>query len=250
MFVRFRQTTSRLQASLIETRRADGKVRHEHIASLGSVPSEPSVADRIAFWARLHARLAKLGNRIDAESQARILASIHAKVPMVTADEQRGLQLANAKADAQFWDSLHNVHAGAIEEQKGLARTVATAIADGEATASSAEANATQARERIAAIERGEDVPGGLGKPLTREDFEALFTKDELRRMELFRRVGEFGEDAFELLLRMTRESHAHDREAERNARRLIKLLSGQDDPAAVAKAILESGGSTVRGRR
>jgi hypothetical protein len=34
MFVRYRQTQSRLQASLVETRRINGKVRHEHIASL------------------------------------------------------------------------------------------------------------------------------------------------------------------------------------------------------------------------
>lgn len=40
MFVRFRQTRKRLQASIIETRRADGKVRHEHIAGLGSVDDE------------------------------------------------------------------------------------------------------------------------------------------------------------------------------------------------------------------
>jgi hypothetical protein len=60
MFVRFRQTKTRLQASLIETRRIGGKVRHEHIASLGSVPTLPSVADRIVFWQRLHERLANL----------------------------------------------------------------------------------------------------------------------------------------------------------------------------------------------
>ena len=55
---------NRLQLSLIETRRCDGKVRHEHIASLGS-----SVAERIAFWTRLHERLAKLANRVDAATQ-------------------------------------------------------------------------------------------------------------------------------------------------------------------------------------
>ena len=38
---------------LIETRRADGKVQHEHIASLGSVPVEPPIADRLAFWRAL-----------------------------------------------------------------------------------------------------------------------------------------------------------------------------------------------------
>jgi hypothetical protein len=44
MFVRFRQTDYRLQVSLVETRRLDGKVRHEHIAGLGSVECPPSVA--------------------------------------------------------------------------------------------------------------------------------------------------------------------------------------------------------------
>jgi hypothetical protein len=54
MFVRFRQTRRKLQASLAETRRIDGRVRHEHIASFGSVPAPPSIAERIAFWKQLH----------------------------------------------------------------------------------------------------------------------------------------------------------------------------------------------------
>jgi hypothetical protein len=37
MFTRFRQAGHRLQVSLVETRRADGRVRHEHVASLGSI---------------------------------------------------------------------------------------------------------------------------------------------------------------------------------------------------------------------
>jgi hypothetical protein len=47
MFVRFRESTHRLQVSLVETRRLGGGVRHEHIASLGSIANKPSVADRI-----------------------------------------------------------------------------------------------------------------------------------------------------------------------------------------------------------
>jgi hypothetical protein len=52
MFVRFRQSGRRLQLSLVETQRFGGKVRHEHVASLGSIIVPPSVVDRIAFWAR------------------------------------------------------------------------------------------------------------------------------------------------------------------------------------------------------
>ena len=50
MLVRFRQTAAGLQCSLVETRRIDGKVRYEHVASLGSVPASPSVGDRLGFW--------------------------------------------------------------------------------------------------------------------------------------------------------------------------------------------------------
>jgi hypothetical protein len=42
MFVRFQQQ-GRLQPSLMQTRRVDGKVRSEHIASLGSVDADVSV---------------------------------------------------------------------------------------------------------------------------------------------------------------------------------------------------------------
>jgi hypothetical protein len=47
MFVRYRrQSKTRLQLSLIETRRVASKVRHEHIAGLGSVEVPPSVEAR------------------------------------------------------------------------------------------------------------------------------------------------------------------------------------------------------------
>jgi hypothetical protein len=59
MFVRFRETRNRLQVSLVEARRIDGKARHEHVAGLGSIEMPPSIADRIAFWNRLHQRLAR-----------------------------------------------------------------------------------------------------------------------------------------------------------------------------------------------
>jgi hypothetical protein len=51
MFIRFRQTKTRLQVSLIETRRAGGKVHHEHIAMLGTVDVPPTVTERIVFAA-------------------------------------------------------------------------------------------------------------------------------------------------------------------------------------------------------
>jgi hypothetical protein len=86
MFVRFRQSDRRLQASLSTTRRDGGRVRHDHVAGLGSVPITPTVTDRIAFWTKLHQRLDALSNRIDAAQRGTILSAIHARIPMPTMD--------------------------------------------------------------------------------------------------------------------------------------------------------------------
>jgi hypothetical protein len=69
MFVRFRETGTSLQATLVETRRVDGKVRHEHVATLGSIPWPADTAARIMFWKKLHERLAKLANRLTDEQR-------------------------------------------------------------------------------------------------------------------------------------------------------------------------------------
>jgi hypothetical protein len=60
MFVRFRERNGRRLIGLVETRRADGKPRQEHIADLGAIDIDPSAEARIAFWRRLHERLGRL----------------------------------------------------------------------------------------------------------------------------------------------------------------------------------------------
>jgi hypothetical protein len=102
MFVRFRRAGSRLQVSLCESRRAAGMVRQEHVAALGSIAEPMTIAGRIAFWLELRPRLDRLSNRIG-DSQIKILDAVHARIPMVTVDEQRELQRQNAEADAKFW---------------------------------------------------------------------------------------------------------------------------------------------------
>ena len=166
MFVRFRETAYRLQLSLVETCRVNGKVKAEHVASLGSIATPQTVAGRVAFWARLHERLARLSNRLDGAAQGKVLGAVHARIPMVTPDEQRALQLENAKADAGQWDRLHGIHAATAEDHKGLAATVASTIAKAEGHAAEAASNAKAARGRVERIERGENVEGGRGKPL------------------------------------------------------------------------------------
>ena len=80
MFVHFRETPYGLAMSLVETRRENSKVRHEHVA--------PSVAARIEFWRRLHERLDQLSNRLDAETLGKVIGAVH----MVTPHEQRDAQ--------------------------------------------------------------------------------------------------------------------------------------------------------------
>jgi hypothetical protein len=225
MFVRYRQTESRLQVSLIETRRVDGKVRH--IASFGSVEVPPSVEDRIAFWQRLHERLAKLSNRLDAAAQEKILGDVHARIPMVTLDEQRALQLRNAESDEWFWSRIHDMHAGTVEEHKGLATTVERNVAEGEVEIAKVAVHRDAARERIERLRRGEDVPGGLGKPL---DVEKTLRQMGFKTADLshMRTMAALPEDAIPILAQEG--MIASERATRRLARRLRRLLDRDDD--------------------
>jgi hypothetical protein len=87
VFVRFQRQGARLTARLIQARRASGRVQSEYIGALGSVDAAVSVLERLAFWAKLPERLARLGNRVGPDEHGRIYAALHARIPMVTADE-------------------------------------------------------------------------------------------------------------------------------------------------------------------
>jgi hypothetical protein len=56
-----------------------------------SVETPLTVAGRVAFWQQLNGRLARLDNRLDAAAQGKIRGDIHARIAMVTPDEQRAL---------------------------------------------------------------------------------------------------------------------------------------------------------------
>jgi hypothetical protein len=88
MFTRFRATPSRLQVSIVETRRVD-----EHVAGLGSARLPLSRESRIEFWKQLHPRLERLANRLDADTQAKVVAAVDARIPIVTIEEIRAQQL-------------------------------------------------------------------------------------------------------------------------------------------------------------
>jgi hypothetical protein len=88
---------------------------------LGSVGEPATIADRVAFWGQLHRRLEGLSNRIGQDGQANIIGAVHARIPMVTVDDQRILQRENAEADAKFWEGLQGMNAGLAEGHKDVA---------------------------------------------------------------------------------------------------------------------------------
>jgi hypothetical protein len=229
MFVRFRETPYGLQVSLIQTRREGGKVRHEHIAGLGAITIPTSAADRIAFWRRLHGRLSALSNRI-VDEQAKILGAVHERIPMPTPDEQRDVQLENAKADQRFWERLYDLHSDTIEGHKGVNAAAERAIANGEAGAANAATHARAAKERVERIERGETVEGGFGKPLTREEAEAIMMGAGMTRADVRRwvRIAELPKELHETILsEVTRRTRLAEKAAINAVWRAFQRLGG-----------------------
>jgi hypothetical protein len=201
MFVRFRETARRLQASLVATRRSGGRICHEHVAGLGSVPRLPAPADRIAFWTKLHQRLNALSNRVDATQRGAILTAIHARIPMPTLDEHQAMQLGRAQADARFWQTLAEMHADDLEGHKGLLASTQRAIAEREPQATDTAEKAQAAKERLARVEKGESV-AGIAPPLTRKDLLKFsgMTEAEARHCERVAEIAGAGSDWLQLM--------------------------------------------------
>jgi hypothetical protein len=222
MFVRFRQQGNRLQASLMESRRASGKVRSEHIASLGSVDASVSVRERLAFWAKMPDTLARLGNRVSADDQGKIYGALHARIPMVTPDDQRAIQEENAKDDEQFWGSMHDMNAASVEETKAQIVTAERKIAEVAPQVQAAAERRDIAKARLEKIKRGETVAGGLGKRLDLEALlkEAGWTAHDLRRLRL---TWSLTKAEFEEALANTKPDVASENAFEREARRIIR---------------------------
>jgi hypothetical protein len=148
MFIRFRQTKSTLQATLLVGRRVAGRVRHEQLASLGSIKLAQTIDGREGFWRELHATLARLGNRVPGEEQAKIMGQVHGRIPLVTADERREHEIGLAEREQRLWDGMRELLA---ERASGLADMASRASADGEEARKSAEDAGTRA---VAATDR------------------------------------------------------------------------------------------------
>ena len=110
---------------------------------------------------------------------------------MVTIDELRALQRENSEADEKFWAGLQGMNTELAEGHKELAAKSARIAADAESRAADAAMRAAVAKDRIERLAKGEDVSGGLGKPMTRKDYERILkdaglTDDDIRFMREF----------------------------------------------------------------
>jgi hypothetical protein len=161
MFVRFRQTDRSLQVTLSATRRDAGRVRHEHIASFGSVPLSPqeplAPADRITFWTKLHQRFDALSNQVDAAQHGAILTAIYAPIPMPTMDDHQAVQLDHARADARFWETLADGYAEQIEGNKKVLGAAQKAITEREPLAADTAAKGTGGKRSAGKGREGRD---------------------------------------------------------------------------------------------
>src|SRR5262249_50804650 len=134
------------------------RVRHEQVATFGSIALPMTVEGRDAFWQRLHETLARLDNRIDPAAAAKLMGDVHARIPMVTADERTAAAIAVAEEDERVWTGVQGMFAGI---GTGMAEVAAKASADGnDACQRAAEAakHVTEAQDRIARLRRGEVV--------------------------------------------------------------------------------------------
>jgi hypothetical protein len=101
-----------------------------------------------------------------------MLGAIHARIPMVTLDEMRVLKRESAVEDERFASSWQSYHADNAAGHKRLIAGAEKAVAESTALMDELAANAAAAKDRIARLDRGEDVEGGLFvKPLTTEEF-------------------------------------------------------------------------------
>lgn len=157
MFVRFRLVRSRrLEASLIETRRLDGKVKHLHVAALGSVPHPASGADRWWFWRGANERLGRLSNRLDAAEEAAIRQALHDRIPIVTSDELAALNVAAATDALASAEARHRQTEKTIVARRALLEATRAALAEDERTAAREVEEISVAKARLEKAQRGE----------------------------------------------------------------------------------------------
>jgi hypothetical protein len=148
----------------------------------------------VQFWAQFYPRLDRLANRLDSDSQAKIIAAVNGRVPIVTAEEVRAEQLEVAQAEAKFWGGLEVGHQELATGNEQVAAKASRTAAENRQAAESAGKRATQAKERVARLERGDAVAGSI----TKIDIDQLMrqlgiTKADRRHYANVARIHELG---------------------------------------------------------
>ena len=146
----------RLNVALAENKRADGKVRQEHIAQIGSIDAswlpefwegiDPALAAKIkgeswemnslrartAFWKDANHRLKQLANRLGPDMK-RIRIAAHARVPYPMEPERKKLELLEAKEDFDLARSQLEASKKIIPISKKLVKKAQENLAENEA---------------------------------------------------------------------------------------------------------------------
>jgi hypothetical protein len=114
---------------------------------------------------------------------------------MVTGDERRALQLEHAESNERFWSSLREMNEETAKDWQGHVAKTERTIAENKEAAANAKNHATAARDRITRLKNGEDVLGGLGKPVDMENTLAAagWSKSDLRHSQRVHAVYELG---------------------------------------------------------
>jgi hypothetical protein len=123
---------------------------------LGAIKLPLTVSGREAFWRELHATIARLGNRVSADAEAKILASVQARIPTVTAEERCAHEIALAEREREVWDTVTELLGERAVGQAELASEASAASVAARASAEDAFLRSCAARERIEHLRRGE----------------------------------------------------------------------------------------------
>jgi hypothetical protein len=231
MHVRARLHRRRIQISLVDTRRVDGKVRQEHIASLGSVPPEITPADRLAFWTQVHPRLTRLGNRLDPAALATVMGELHAKVPMVAISDP-GLvagKIETAERNAGIWTAVREHTLANIQQKRELIAKLAAEVAEEEKLAADAADFAAQDRSKMERLKAGEDVD--VGKPINVQAIlkEIGFSDADMRHIQTVGALSEAGAEQY--IDQSIREHLQRNKRTTRAiARRILRREIAEDD--------------------
>jgi hypothetical protein len=159
MHIRSRLHHQRLQISLIDTRRIDGKVRQEHIASLGSVPPDPSVQDRRTFWTQVHPRLSRLDNRLDTATRGRIMGELHKLVPMVSLDAAVADKVTVAAGNVDRSTALRDGLQEMVDAKKAMVAKLQRDIAEAETHVARMDDAVKRDQDKLRRLKAGEDIP-------------------------------------------------------------------------------------------